>query len=238
MNTEQSTIKDSKGNGGIVRLTRQKSALIRLNVIRHIEEHFSAAIKSRPGVVAADDNTHDESRPTSKKRDGQQVIDLLSHLQEAMIKPSDIHQHPTELILSQSPKESPQKFLLRAPDIPYIRQRVIFASKETEDEHQYQPEFKQYAYLCSLITRIQSGNKRQDTRTILSDKNERDETLIYSLNQMVLRENERLAKKLKQELAEIRQLVTNPYKPTQQQQHTTNKTNREKKPGCPQCQQT
>ncbi|CAC5375861.1 unnamed protein product [Mytilus coruscus] len=104
-------------------------------------------------------------------------------------------------------------------------------------------------------------------RRILSDKNVSVETLISSLNQMVLRENERLAnsngfrgkinkievteesdalgdlkEEVKRELAEIRQLVKNAYKPTQPQrqpqQHTANKTNRERKPGCPQCQQT
>lgn len=164
----------------------------------------------------------------------------------------------TELCnLSQSQKENSQEFLLRALD---IRQRVMFASNETEDDHHY-PDLVQAMFLHSLMTGIQSDNIRQEMRPVLSDKNVRDETLISSLHQMMLRENERLAKskgsrskvnkneateesdvfgefmnEVKRELAEIRQLVTNAFKPPQQQQHTANKTTRERKPGCPQCQ--
>ncbi|CAC5375860.1 unnamed protein product [Mytilus coruscus] len=51
----------------------------------------------------------------------------------------------TELCnLSQSPKESPQEFLLGTLD---IRQIVIFASKETEDGHQYHPDLVQAMFL-------------------------------------------------------------------------------------------
>ncbi|CAC5363245.1 unnamed protein product [Mytilus coruscus] len=49
-------------------------------------------------------------------------------------------------------------------------------------------------FLHSLMTGIQSDNIRQEMRPILSDTNVRDETLISSLNQIVLRDNERLAK--------------------------------------------
>lgn len=42
------------------------------------------------------------------------------------------------------------------------------------------------------MTGIQSDNIMQEMRPILKYKNRRDETLIYSLNQMVLRENERI----------------------------------------------
>ena len=109
------------------------------------------------------------------------------------------------------------------------------------------------------MTGIMSDNIRQEMRPILNDKNVRDETLIASLNQIVIRENERLAKskgsrgkinkvevdaekdtlgdfkeEMKKELAEIRQLVTSAHKPTQQT-NTANKT-RERKPGCPKCQ--
>ena len=44
MTTEKTIIKDSKSNGGIVGLTRKKSALIRWNITRHIVGHFSAAM--------------------------------------------------------------------------------------------------------------------------------------------------------------------------------------------------
>jgi hypothetical protein len=54
MATEKTTIKDSKINGGIVGLTRKKSALIRWNITRHIMGHFSAAMKVRSGLVTTD----------------------------------------------------------------------------------------------------------------------------------------------------------------------------------------
>ena len=83
MTTEKTISKDSKSNGGIVGLTRKKSALIRWNITRHIVGHFRAAMKVRSA---------------SMKRDEQQVADLISHLQEKMINPFDIQQHPPELI--------------------------------------------------------------------------------------------------------------------------------------------
>jgi len=55
-------------------------------------------MKVRSGLVTADDETHNENRPASMKRDEQQVADLISHLQEKMINPFDIQQHPPELI--------------------------------------------------------------------------------------------------------------------------------------------
>ncbi|CAC5364654.1 unnamed protein product [Mytilus coruscus] len=119
MATEKSIIKYSKGNGGIVGLTRKKSALIRCNVTRHIVGHFSVAMKMRSGLVTADDNTHDESRPPSMKRDEQQVIDLISHLQETMVNPFDIQHHPSELVnISTGLKASKevQESLLNAID--------------------------------------------------------------------------------------------------------------------------
>ena len=71
----------------------------------------------------------------------------------------------TELCnLSQSSKESPQEFLLRALD---IRQKLIFASK---DEHKYHPDLVQAMFLHSCMTGITSDNIRQEMRPILNDK--------------------------------------------------------------------
>ena len=55
-------------------------------------------MKVRSGLVTADDETHDENRLPSMKRDEQQVADLISHLQEKMINLFDIQQHPSKLI--------------------------------------------------------------------------------------------------------------------------------------------
>jgi hypothetical protein len=41
MATEKTVIKDSKGNGGIVNIIRQQSALIRWSLTRHVLADFS-----------------------------------------------------------------------------------------------------------------------------------------------------------------------------------------------------
>ena len=157
--------------------------------------------------------------------------------------------------LTQNPKESPQEFLLRSLD---IRQKVLFASKETDSAPKYSPELVQSMFLHSLTTGFQSDNIRQEMRPILGGKDVKDETLIGQLNQIVLRENERLTKskgsrnkvnqievdedrnntefrsEIRKELAEIRQLVTSSQLKQQAKQPT--KAN-ERKSGCPQCQQ-
>ena len=59
---------------------------------------YHRTLQCRSGLVTADDDTHDENRLASMKRNEQQVAYLISHLQEKMINPFDIQQHPPELI--------------------------------------------------------------------------------------------------------------------------------------------
>jgi hypothetical protein len=49
MATEKTVIRDSKGRGGIVGITRQKSALIRWTLCRHVLADFSAEMRTRSG---------------------------------------------------------------------------------------------------------------------------------------------------------------------------------------------
>ena len=119
MATEKTIIKDSKGNGGIVGLTRQKPALLRWNLTGHIVGHFSSEMRLRSGIVCEDDDKHDESRPACMKRDDQHVASLISHLQEKMINPFDIKQHPHELVNISTglhASKEIQDFLLNAVD--------------------------------------------------------------------------------------------------------------------------
>ena len=56
MATGKTVIKNAKGNGGIVGLSRKKPALIRWTLTRHIAAQYSAAMKERSGITSADNS--------------------------------------------------------------------------------------------------------------------------------------------------------------------------------------
>ena len=56
MTTEKTAIKNAKGNGGIVRLSRKNPALIRWTLTCHIATQYSAAMKERSGITSADNS--------------------------------------------------------------------------------------------------------------------------------------------------------------------------------------
>jgi hypothetical protein len=51
MGTEKTIIKDSKGSGGIVGITHQKSALVRWTLTRHVLASFSSAMNDRENTI-------------------------------------------------------------------------------------------------------------------------------------------------------------------------------------------
>jgi hypothetical protein len=70
MAREKAVIKDSKGYGGIVNITRHKSTLIRWSLTRHVLADVSAEMRQRYRISAlADKMMHEESTPTCLKRD-------------------------------------------------------------------------------------------------------------------------------------------------------------------------
>jgi hypothetical protein len=88
-------------------------------------------MKVRSGLVTADDETHDENRSASMKRDEQQGTDLISHLQEKMINPFDIQHCPPELInVSTGLKASKevQESLLKPVDTGNALVKTFFCS--------------------------------------------------------------------------------------------------------------
>ena len=98
MATEKTIIKDSKGNGGIVGLTRKKSALVRWTLTRHVLSIFSSEMRERSELVTDCAEFHQETKPTAMKRDDQQVTDLIDHIVNKMTDPFDVALHPTPLI--------------------------------------------------------------------------------------------------------------------------------------------
>ena len=98
MATEKTVIKDSKGSGGIVGITNQKSALVRWTLTRHFLASFSRVMLERAGVATNNANSHEETRPTAMKRDEEHVIAVVNHLNETMTDPFDVESHPPCLI--------------------------------------------------------------------------------------------------------------------------------------------
>jgi hypothetical protein len=68
-----SIIKDSKGSGGIVGITNQKSALVRWTLTRYFLASFSGAMNDRAGITSTSNTSHEEMKQTALKRDEEQV---------------------------------------------------------------------------------------------------------------------------------------------------------------------
>ena len=60
MGTEKTIIKDSKGSGGIVGITNQKSALT-----RHFLASFSSAMNDRAGITSTSNTSHEKNEAYS-----------------------------------------------------------------------------------------------------------------------------------------------------------------------------
>ena len=69
MGTEKTIMKDSKGSGGIVGITNQKSALVRWTLTRHFLASFSSAMNDRAGIASTSNTSHEEMKQTALKRD-------------------------------------------------------------------------------------------------------------------------------------------------------------------------
>ena len=98
MGTEKNIIKDSKGSGGIVGMTNQKSALVRWTLTRHFLSSFSSAMNDRAGITSTSNTSHEEMKQTALKRDEEQVQAIVNHLNETMTDPFDIEAHTTCLM--------------------------------------------------------------------------------------------------------------------------------------------
>ena len=97
--TKKTVIKESKGYGGIVNITRQTSALTRWSFTRHVFADTSAEMRQISGFSAsADKMMHEESKPTCLKRDNQHVKLLVDQIHHRMTDPFDVSSHPKPLI--------------------------------------------------------------------------------------------------------------------------------------------
>lgn len=93
---------------------------------------------------------------------------------------------------AQSSKETPQSFLMRVLD---LRQKVLFASQESESGLKYDPALVQRMCLHTLLTGLHNDSIRIDMQPLLLDAETSDELLLERLNVACATENERKTKK-------------------------------------------
>jgi hypothetical protein len=93
MGTEKTIIKDSKGSGGIVGITNQKSSLVRWTPTRHFLASFISAMNNRAGITSTSNTSHEEMKQTTLKRDEEQVQAIVNHVSETMTDPFDMEDH-------------------------------------------------------------------------------------------------------------------------------------------------
>ncbi len=92
----------------------------------------------------------------------------------------------------QHSKETPQSFLMRVLD---LRQKVLFASQESESGLQYDPALVQRMCLHTVLTGLQNDSIRIDMQPLLLNTDTSDELLLERLNIASANETERRNKK-------------------------------------------
>lgn len=92
----------------------------------------------------------------------------------------------------QGIKETPQNFLIRALD---LRQKILFASQESESSLRYDPVLVQNMFLHSVMTGLQNDNIKRDLQPYLEQAGVSDELLFEKLNIACAYESERQDKK-------------------------------------------
>ena len=93
---------------------------------------------------------------------------------------------------AQNSKDTPQTFLMQVLD---LRQKVLFASQESESGLKYDPALVQRMCLHTLLTGLQNESIRIDMQPLLLDTETSDELLLERLNVACANEAERRNKR-------------------------------------------
>ncbi|XP_013877158.1 uncharacterized protein LOC106526962 [Austrofundulus limnaeus] len=93
---------------------------------------------------------------------------------------------------AQGIKETPQNFLIRTLD---LRQKILFASQESESGLRYDPVLVQNMFLHTVMTGLQNDNIKRDLQPFLEQAGVSDELLFEKLNIACAYESERQEKK-------------------------------------------
>ena len=112
---------------------------------------------------------------------------LRFHFQEKSA--TELYQHLANI--SQAPKKSPQEFLIRALT---IRQKIVFASKESDSKIKYDKQLVQGLFLHALETGLADETIRAKMRPLLKTDQVADEELIEGMSSAMAAESERATK--------------------------------------------
>lgn len=113
---------------------------------------------------------------------------LRSHYQEKSA--TDLYTQLTSEV--QGFKETPQNFLIRTLD---LRQKILFASQESESGLHYDPGLVQRMFLHTVLTGLQNDNIKRDLQPYLEQADIADELLLERMNTACAYETERQMKK-------------------------------------------
>ncbi|KAK3108281.1 hypothetical protein FSP39_004793 [Pinctada imbricata] len=108
---KKTVIKDMKGDGGIVGMTQNKSALLRWSMTKHTLAAYSRSLQDRTSCgVQSSQAPHQEASPAFMKRDEE----LLMHFEQNMTDPFEVEKHPpcllnvsSGMLASKEVQESP-----------------------------------------------------------------------------------------------------------------------------------
>ncbi|KAL6465912.1 hypothetical protein MHYP_G00260450 [Metynnis hypsauchen] len=100
---------------------------------------------------------------------------LRSHYQERSA--TELYKQLTSEV--QGIKETPQAFLIRALD---LRQKILFASQESESGLKYDSGLVQNLFLHTVLTGLQNDNIKRDLQPYLEQSDITDELLLERLN--------------------------------------------------------
>ena len=98
----------------------------------------------------------------------------------------------SEKVKAQSSKQTPQSFLMRVLD---LRQKVLFASQESESGLKYDPALVQNMCMHTLLTCFHNDSIRINMQPFLLDPDTSDEALLERLNTACATEAERKNKR-------------------------------------------
>ena len=101
------------------------------------------------------------------------------------------HQLSSTVQQLQQPKGKPQEFLIRLLD---LKQKVLFASQETDSELKYDPTLVHGMFVHSFSLDLQNENIKIEMKPYLEKKTISDEELFEKLNVCVSNEMERSQK--------------------------------------------
>eukprot|EP00057_Strongylocentrotus_purpuratus_P028034 XP_011682508.1 PREDICTED: uncharacterized protein LOC105446855 [Strongylocentrotus purpuratus] len=130
---------------------------------------------------------------------------LRSHYQEK--EATELYHDLTGAV--QSPRESPQEFLLR---MLALRQKILFASKEADATFRYDATLVQGMFLHSLLTGVTSENIKSDLKPLLQNVNTSDEVLLERINIAANNESERNLKQGTAKRTKINEVSTTKVK--------------------------